>query len=94
MKLNEFLTIIKNGLDLENLREADNVVRVVVGALKATLPQEKAAAIAEALPVELCAGWEEVPQLPEDILEREDFFLEGNDEPSMPREEYPTITHG
>ena len=94
MKLDEFLLIVKNGLGLDSLREADTVVRVVVGALKVSLPEEKAWAIAEALPEELSAGWEEVPPLPEDILEREDLYLEGDDETQVAKEEYPSITHG
>jgi uncharacterized protein (DUF2267 family) len=94
MKLDEFLLIVKNGLGLDSLREADRVVRVVVGALKSSLPEDGARAIAEALPEELSSGWEEVPPLPEDILEREDLYLEGDDEPQQVREEYPTITDG
>ena len=81
MKVEEFLGIIAQGLGLEDLTEADRVVRVVVGALKATLPEDRANTIAGALPEGLSAGWEDVAPLPEAILDRAEFFLEDEEEP-------------
>lgn len=94
MKVEEFLGIVREGLGLDDLKEADEVVRVVVGALKATLPEDKAAAIADALPEGLAAGWEDVAPLPEDILERAGLYLEEDDEPRLEPEQIPTITRG
>jgi uncharacterized protein (DUF2267 family) len=93
MKLEDFLGVVKEGLGLDNLREADRVVRVVVGALKSTLPEEKARAIAEALPEELSTGWESVLPLPEEFLERAEMFLEEGERPEE-KPQYPTITDG
>lgn len=93
MKLESFLGIVKEGLGLESLKEADRVVRVVVGALKSTLPEDKASAIAEALPEELSTGWESVAPLLEDFLERAEMFLEEGEIPEE-KPQYPTITDG
>jgi uncharacterized protein (DUF2267 family) len=94
MKVEEFLDIVREGLGLDDLKEADKVVRVVVGALKATLPEDRAASIADALPDGLAAGWEDVAPLPEDMLERAELYLEEDEEPRPPREQIPTITQG
>jgi len=94
MKVEDFLGIVQEGLGLEDLKAADRVVRVVVGALKATLPEEKAAAIADALPGDLSTGWQDVLPLPEDILERAEFLMDEEIEPSPEREQYPSITQG
>ncbi len=93
MKLEDFLKAVKEGLGLESLREADRVVRAVVGALKALLPEEKARIIAEALPEELSAGFESVEPLPEDVIERVELYMEEG-EPVPEKPGYPTITHG
>jgi uncharacterized protein (DUF2267 family) len=93
MKLEEFLGAVKEGLELDSLREADRVVRVVVGAIKAALPDDKERIISILLPPELSAGWEQVPQLPEETFERAEMFLEEG-EPAEQREEPPSITCG
>jgi len=92
MKLDEFLEMVREGLGLKNLKEADKVVRVVVSALKANLPEDKEAIIADALPGELSSGWEEVEPLPPDIADRAEMSLEMETHPVKP--ETPTITDG
>lgn len=93
MKLQEFLQSVQNGLGLDSLRDADEVVRVVVGALKAALPADRAAAIADALPEELSQGWDEVAPISEDISDRTEMELEF-EETAPQREQVPTITQG
>jgi uncharacterized protein (DUF2267 family) len=92
MKLEDFLEMVREGLGLKNLKEADKVVRVVVGVLKANLPEDKEAIIAEALPGELSSGWEEVEPLSSDIADRAEMSLEMETPPVKP--ETPTITDG
>ncbi len=92
MKLDVFLAMVREGLDLKDLREADRVVRVVVGALKLSLPEDKERIISEALPEELSAGWETVEPLEEDVADRAEMSLEL--EPPRERHEVPTITDG
>ena len=92
MKVDAFLEMVREGLSLNSLGEADRVVRVVVGALKANLPEDKEKVISEALPGELSAGWEDVTPLWEDIADRAETELES--EPSPPSHEVPTITAG
>jgi uncharacterized protein (DUF2267 family) len=77
MNRKELLTLVKEEAELENLRQADHAVRVIVGALKAMLPDELAEKVKNALPEDLQVGWETVGRLPADILEREDFYFEG-----------------
>ncbi len=93
MEVEEFLGVVAEGLGVQDLKEADRVVRVVVGALKATLPGERANLISEALPSGLASGWEDVAPLSEDILERAEFYLE-EEEPAVEHEQYPSITQG
>ena len=92
MKLDDFLEQVREGLGLKNLKEADKVVRVVVGALKANLSADKEAIISEALPGELSSGWEEVAPLSPDIADRAEMSLEM--ETSPVKHETPTITDG
>jgi len=94
MNLKDFLSMVKDGLDLASLDEADRVVRVVVGALKLALPEGNEEVIASVLPTELSAGWEEVAPMPEETLERLDIYLEEGDESRVEREETPSITDG
>ena len=92
MKLDDFLEQVRESLGLKNLREADRVVRVVVGALKANLAEDKETIISEALPGELSAGWEEVEPLSPDIADRAEMSLEMETPPV--KHETPTITDG
>jgi len=92
MKLDDFLEQVREGLGLKNLKEADKVVRVVVGALKVNLPEDKEAIISEALPGELSSGWEEVEPLGPDIADRAEMSLEMDTPPV--KHETPTITDG
>jgi uncharacterized protein (DUF2267 family) len=92
MKLDDFLEMVREGLGLKNLREADKVVRVVVGTLKANLPEDKEAIIAEALPGELSSGWEEVEPLSPDIADRAEMSIEMETPPV--EHGTPTITDG
>jgi uncharacterized protein (DUF2267 family) len=92
MKLEAFFEMVREGLGLKNLKEADKVVRVVVGALKASLPEDKERIISSALPGELSSGWEEVEPLSPDIADRAEMSIEMETPPV--KYETPTITDG
>lgn len=92
MKVEEFLEAVREGLQAESIKDADRIVRVVVGALKALLPEEETA-IGRMLPGELGTGWEQVEPLPLDHIEREDLYLEEGP-PEREPSECPPITAG
>ena len=92
MDRKELLIRVRDEAGLDNLRQADGAVRVIVGLLKTMLPGELEEAIAERLPEDLRTGWEGVVPYPADILEREDIYFEGAVTPGMA--EAPTITNG
>ena len=48
MTVKEFLETVRKGLEADNIQDADKVVRVVAGALKAGMPQEAQTALEEA----------------------------------------------
>jgi len=84
--------MVKESAGLDNLRQADAAVRVIVGLLKTMLPDDIEDIIAGKLPPDLRAGWEVVDSYPADIMEREEMFFEGvQDEEDRP---YPTVTNG
>lgn len=87
-----FLTKVMEEAHLENLRQADFAVRVVVGVLKSLVPEDLAERIASLLPEDLREGWEQVEPYPADILEREDMYFEGAE--SEPGRAEITITDG
>jgi len=88
----ELLTKVRDEAGLQNLRQADNAVRVIVGILKALLSEEVALEVETSLPVDLREGWKMVEPYPADILEREDmYFGEAGDREAA---QAPTITHG
>lgn len=91
MDRKELLTRVRDEAGLDNLRQADGAVRVIVGLLKTMLPGELEDAIAERLPEDLRAGWEGVEPYPADILEREDIYFGAG---SGDMAEAPTITNG
>ena len=92
MNRKELLTMVKESAGLDNLRQADAAVRVIVGLLKTMLPEEVEDIIAEKLPPDLRAGWEIVDTYPADIIEREEMFFDGaQGEGEKP---YPTVTDG
>jgi len=76
MKVEEFLEAVREGLQADSIKDADKIVRIVAGALKAVLPQDAETALGRLLPDELKAGWEQVEPLPEGLSEREDLYLE------------------
>lgn len=92
MRLEEFLEIVKKDLELKNIQEAERMVRVVVGALKSGLPEDKQVLISKALPPELSERWVEVVPLSGDIADRAEMSLEG--EPPCEEHGTPTITDG
>ena len=92
MDRKELLTMVKESAGLDNLRQADAAVRVIVGLLKTMLPEEVEDIIAGKLPPDLRAGWEVVETYPADIMEREEMFFDGaQGEGEKP---YPTVTDG
>lgn len=91
MRLAEFLEMVREGLGLESIQEADRVVRVVVAALKENLPEDKEKIISDALPGELSDGWEDVAPL-SDITDRTEMSIEM--EAPGEKHETPTITDG
>jgi uncharacterized protein (DUF2267 family) len=93
MKVEEFLEAVREGLQAESIQDADRIVRVVVGALKSSLPAETETAIGRLLPEELAAGWEQVEPLPEEMFERSEMYLEEGP-PGKHSAETPTITAG
>jgi uncharacterized protein (DUF2267 family) len=92
MDRKELLTMVKESAGLDNLRQADAAVRVIVGLLKTMLPEEVEDIIAEKLPPDLRAGWELVETYPADIMEREEMYFEG--EQGEEGQPYSTITNG
>lgn len=92
MDRKELLTRVRDEAGLDDLKQADGAVRVIVGLLKTMLPEEIEAAITERLPVDLRVGWEGVDPYPADILEREDIYF-GSAGPEQ-ASEIPTVTHG
>ncbi|MHB8894648.1 MAG: DUF2267 domain-containing protein [Candidatus Geothermincolia bacterium] len=76
MKVEEFLSAVKQGLQADSIQDADRIVRIVAGALKTALPDDAETALGRLLPTELKAGWEQVEPLPEELFEREDLYLE------------------
>ncbi len=87
-----FLTKVMEEAHLDNLRQADFATRVVVGVLKSLVPSDLAEEIASLLPEDLREGWLQVEPYPADILEREDFYFEGEGTESTQME--ITITQG
>ncbi len=92
MDRKELLTRVMREAGLDDLRQADRAVRVIVGLLKTMLPEEIEEAVAEKLPPDLRAGWDQVEPYPADILEREDIYFEGPGGEAEGRA--PTITDG
>lgn len=92
MDRKELLTKVRDEAGLQNLRQADNAVRVIVGLLKALLPEDLAFKVEGSLPEDLRRGWRMVEAYPADILEREDMYFEGTG--GEEAAESPTITHG
>lgn len=92
MRRKELLARVKKEAKLENLRQADSAVRVIVGILKTLLPEDIARKVEECLPEDLRAGWRVVEPFPADILEREDMYFEGTE--GGEGRQTPTITHG
>jgi len=92
MDRRELLTTVMREAGLDDLKQADRAVRVIVGLLKTMLPEEIEEAVAEKLPPDLRAGWETVEPYPADILEREDIYFEGPEGEDARRA--PTITDG
>jgi uncharacterized protein (DUF2267 family) len=88
----ELLTKVRDEAELQNLKQADNAVRVIVGILKAMLPEDVAVKVEESLPDDLRQGWRMVEPYPADILEREDMYFEGSG--GEEAAQAPTITHG
>jgi uncharacterized protein (DUF2267 family) len=91
MKVDEFLTAVKEGLQADSIQDADRIVRIVAGALKTVLPQDAEPALGRLLPEDLKAGWEEVEPLPEDMFEREELYIEEGP-PERPPVECPSIS--
>ena len=92
MKLEDYLEIIREELGLDSIKEADRVVRVVVGALKLTLPDDKEKVIAEVLPDALAEGWENVEALSQGSADRTEMEIE-IEGPGV-QHDTPTITPG
>ncbi len=92
MEIKAYLTRVMEDAHLDNLRQADSASRVVIGMLKAVLPADLVDRIASFLPESLRSGWEGVVAYPSDILEREDFYFEGEGTESIQVE--ATITQG
>jgi uncharacterized protein (DUF2267 family) len=92
MDRKQFLSKVREEAGLENLRQADRAVRVVVGVLKTLLPEAVADQVTGFLPEDLRLGWEAVAAYPADIFEREDMFFEGVSGPEG--ESAPTVTEG
>jgi uncharacterized protein (DUF2267 family) len=92
MDRKELLSRVKEEAGLDDLKQADRAVRVIVGLLKTMLPEEIEEAVAEKLPPDLRAGWDLVEPYPADILEREDIYFEGPGAEDMGAA--PTITNG
>lgn len=92
MDRKEFLNKVKEEAGLESVAQADRAVRVVVGIIKALVPEDVAERIADSLPRDLREGWEAVDPYPADILEKEDIYLGQSpvEEPKVA----PTITQG
>ena len=92
MDRKELLTKVRDEAGLHNLKQADNAVRVIVGLLKAMLPEDLALKVERSLPDDLRQGWRIVEPYPADILEREDMYFEGT--AGGEATQSPTITHG
>lgn len=92
MDRREMLELIRDEAELQSLKQADIVVRIVVGGLKTLLPEELAAQVEANLPEDLRAGWQAVEPYPSDILEREEMFFEGVED--VREQSVPTITDG
>jgi len=76
MTVKEFLETVRAGLEADNIADADKVVRIVAGALKAGLPRDAQTALGRLLPEDMGSAWEEVEPQPRDHIEREDMYLE------------------
>jgi uncharacterized protein (DUF2267 family) len=85
MTVKEFLETVRKGLEADNIQDADKVVRVVAGALKAGMPQEAQTALGRLLPEDMGSAWEEVDAVPRDHIEREDMYLEEGPPEEPPR---------
>ena len=92
MDRKELLTKVRDEAGLQDLKQADNAVRVIVGVLKAMLPGDVAMKVEGSLPDDLRQGWRMVEPYPADILEREDIYFEGTGGEEAAQS--PTITHG
>jgi uncharacterized protein (DUF2267 family) len=88
----ELLTKVRDEAGLQSLRQADSAVRVIVGVLKNTLPEDIAREVESSLPEDLRQGWRMVEPYPADILEREDMYFEGTG--GEESGQAPTITDG
>ena len=76
MRVKDFLESVREGLEADNIQDADKVVRIVAGALKAGLPHDAQTALGRLLPEDMGSAWEEVEAVPRDHIEREDMYLE------------------
>lgn len=85
MTVKEFLETVREGLEADNIQDADKVVRIVAGALKAGLPQEAQTALGRLLPEDMGSAWEDVDAVLRDHIEREDMYLEEGPPEEPPR---------
>ena len=85
MAVKEFLETVRVGLEAGDIKQADKVVRIVVGALKAGLPRDAQTALGKLLPAELGEAFDEVEALPRDHIEREDMYLEEGPPETAPK---------
>ena len=85
MTVKEFLETVRVGLEADNIQDADKVVRIVVGALKAGMPEDAQSALGRLLPEDMGEAWEDVDVLPRDHLERVDLYLEEGPPEAQPK---------
>lgn len=77
MTVQEFLETVRQGLKQDNIQQADAVVRIVAGALKAGLPEEAESALGRLLPEDMSSAWRDIqPIAPDDFIERENIYME------------------
>lgn len=72
----QFLLTVRKSLEAENIREADRVVEVVEGALRAGLPKEERSALVWMPPAEMSTAWKGVEPIPSEYFERESMYRE------------------
>ncbi|MEW5722056.1 MAG: DUF2267 domain-containing protein [Thermodesulfobacteriota bacterium] len=86
----EFLLEVMRQTGLTSLDEADRIVQVVIGLIKARIGPDLSELVAKSVPEDLAQGWRNIA-LPREAMELQEMLCEEGLEIDELSEEKPTI---